>query len=1210
MNQYNASGYVNPEITYNGEITSPNDIVVNVLNNTISIGGSTFEYEANEGTAIEDANGTLWIVDINGNVILTGQTGVTFIPPPPTDLNTTNGKATFSAHNTQLYGYDHQFVQPWTNYYLQVHDIKDDSWQTVDWKSVQSGKYDIISVQFSNLNGVVADSIFLYCPSGTIYRSQGTGLNRYFYVVGGDANDRQDIYAAYKTSGGEIINIGKLAVTSFEEQTQQICLVPFAKNMGTAPTVSAQQIIQIQHALDSIYKGAVIKYQVSISPSPLIESAWDLNSDNKIEINGEGMATYCPEMNSAIAALKLQPWFQAGNKYLFITNIPPDSTIPGIQGSMPRKKDFGFIFSNPSSPQFLITVAHEIGHGIFSLEHSFEGVAPAPKSSTNNLLDYSSGSELVHWQWYWMHNPTGWPVFDNGADDDRVFVDIRELLPFINADSTTFTFLTPAGKPLTIPKAGLERVVFSYGDDYKSCDVGVPHNAPIGALSSFKLNGINYLGTADCGSSQFICYSNSTQTEIYIDSLSANVNPSSAIVGHPCVSAGTIIFVVTKSTVGANNEYGTNYRGSGTFKDHLLVWDGFSLQANETQIAADIKPPYSSDATAYLNDNLDAAGCGEIGISYVLTYAYQINRYPNTYECCIKYETPSTPNPNSPNAIYLPAPQAYNSIPPTTPYEQKEQQLKQLAIDTRTNFAAIEQKRKTINQELLSENNHASLAGVLLSIPPYACIWNSIHANTRLHCITVLTQSTVEGDWAGLGNNYEQLTNDLLKTAQDVNQQDTLLNAFAENDCALIKSLWDVLDLNGLDEFINTITGWVVQRDPNRPSFSTLSSQVLMGYDPNNPFRYFEFYTWSEQNSSGETFTFTTGAPWQGGNIHLWTTYDPVRNDQQPGSHTEITLGVYDWIAVKMMKDAPSLGLKEGQCLVVPMIWAKWLSHRTETNDASHKLEIIAQIVLFLATDFVGNALFEGAFVAANPSVTLMPRIVGQDLRAVITTQTKTAEITLEMELEGAIYTWKGVKWEPVYNPAATVVGRVNNCKFLTAEGQIVEREMLVVETAETICVRDATAVATSGSFVEGESIAGKVILKVRNGSNGKIAVIGRKMAGHVETVGASLKSSGFEVELFNAEYQSGNIFNIGGRDYTWAEIETDFRNLNNQYSVDVNGWITNEELPNTLMYKANEIWANKVRNQGYTIIDMGVPPGVSTPSVFYQMEQTTIFAQ
>jgi hypothetical protein len=144
--------------------------------------------------------------------------------------------------------------------------------------------------------------------------------------------------------------------------------------------------------------------------------------------------------------------------------------------------------------------------------------------------------------------------------------------------------------------------------------------------------------------------------------------------------------------------------------------------------------------------------------------------------------------------------------------------------------------------------------------------------------------------------------------------------------------------------------------------------------------------------------------------------------------------------------------------------------------------------------------------------------------------------------------------------------------------------------------------------FKVGDNIIGKVIQKVRTGTNGKIAVIGRRMPGHVEDVAVALKAEGKQVEIFSKVDQELNTFNIDGTNRSWKNIEDDFANTNNQYLTS-NGRILDSELPKTMMYKANKIWVDKLKAQGYTVIDMGYPAGQTLPqSVFYDMELLNLF--
>lgn len=106
-----------------------------------------------------------------------------------------------------------------------------------------------------------------------------------------------------------------------------------------------------------------------------------------------------------------------------------------------------------------------------------------------------------------------------------------------------------------------------------------------------------------------------------------------------------------------------------------------------------------------------------------------------------------------------------------------------------------------------------------------------------------------------------------------------------------------------------------------------------------------------------------------------------------------------------------------------------------------------------------------------------------------------------------------------------------------------------------------------------------------------------------IETVGSSLVAEGKQVELFNTFYQQNNVFTIDGVDKTWSQITTEFDDLKNQY-----GNIPDNVLQNSLMYKANKVWAEKIKNQGFTILDFGNPTNETTQSVFYNIETSTIF--
>lgn len=66
-------------------------------------------------------------------------------------------------------------------------------------------------------------------------------------------------------------------------------------------------------------------------------------------------------------------------------------------------------------------VAHEIGHGVYKFQHTFDyGVA---EKSTDNLMDYNNGDFLAHYQWKVMQDSVMfvWGLLQD--DEDGLLMD-------------------------------------------------------------------------------------------------------------------------------------------------------------------------------------------------------------------------------------------------------------------------------------------------------------------------------------------------------------------------------------------------------------------------------------------------------------------------------------------------------------------------------------------------------------------------------------------------------------------------------------------------------------------------------------------------------------------------------------------------------------------------------------------------------------------
>jgi len=112
---------------------------------------------------------------------------------------------------------------------------------------------------------------------------------------------------------------------------------------------------------------------------------------------------------------------------------------------------------------------------------------------------------------------------------------------------------------------------------------------------------------------------------------------------------------------------------------------------------------------------------------------------------------------------------------------------------------------------------------------------------------------------------------------------------------------------------------------------------------------------------------------------------------------------------------------------------------------------------------------------------------------------------------------------------------------------------------------------------------------RVRPGTNGKVAIVGRKMR-YVKEYAAGLEKQGYDVEILDGE----NIPDAAADEWT-AKTKGGTVNL------------PPEDAMKTQIWDVNKQWAKKLVSEDYTVVDMG-NPGNAGSSIFYDMEGVTIF--
>ncbi len=463
------NGTEEAEVNVPGPLTL-NDIHVNTSNGTVEVGGNTYNYIP-DGTTIEDGNGNLFLVTADGQIINAGTSGNGHgaVPDSKNFIVTDKGTVTFNVSAKQLYGTDKFKYQAFANYYLTVKNLTSGEREPVNWKSVMAQKYDVIDLSYQLQGNLKADSILFMTGTGTIYKAQGTGTSRQLYIIGGQHGDAQELFACYRYSKDSLVNIAKINIPAYNKVINKVTLVPLENGLSFDK-------VQIQKELNEIYKQAVASWEVEIAPAiNKSDTLWDKDGNGRLNLGSDLFNRYSSELKGINRYVRQQSYYKSGQYYLVVTAKPTDSLNTGILGEMPRGRNIGYLFTATPSATL---IAHELGHGAFALEHSFDGNVSLPRGTTACLMDYVNGIELYKGKyWDYIHNPTS-VVGALESDDDGSILTSPERKWIGNMLNRIKTACIE-NKPLVLLKndcgsAHSVNDIYLGGNYYKQMSIGMP----------------------------------------------------------------------------------------------------------------------------------------------------------------------------------------------------------------------------------------------------------------------------------------------------------------------------------------------------------------------------------------------------------------------------------------------------------------------------------------------------------------------------------------------------------------------------------------------------------------------------------------------------------------------------------------------------------------------------------------------------------------
>lgn len=374
---------------------------------------------------VKDKDGNVFQVTSTGAVTHVGKYDETFVVDPivvdPSDIKvvfTENASATFDfdAWDPKYAGVlqiEREYEKIKTDYYVPakfitpgVLDVVD---ATLSGSSAAPGK-----VQFANGKGLV----YKHTTSGTTFTVK---------LAGGPGSDAQEIYAWY-VDGANKTAIGKLLLPSYTPQTKKVVIIPVDLVNNKRQVIPASVY---QTYLNKTYGKIGITYQVLVDDSFRGNKTWDADNNKSVQASGSGLLSndYVGEeaaMIQAYVASKGADAIETGTAYL-LAPYEVSRLENSLLGKMPAQEQFGFIYTGSSTDEGVSrTIAHELGHGAYHLEHIFNSIYLGPgvnnvnQNSSLNLMSYFNSpdaNQLWKFQWDVVQAPGHvWGIFQKNKN--------------------------------------------------------------------------------------------------------------------------------------------------------------------------------------------------------------------------------------------------------------------------------------------------------------------------------------------------------------------------------------------------------------------------------------------------------------------------------------------------------------------------------------------------------------------------------------------------------------------------------------------------------------------------------------------------------------------------------------------------------------------------------------------------------------------------
>ena len=223
--------------------------------------------------------------------------------------------------------------------------------------------------------------------------------------------------------------VGKLNTISYDALYQKLVLIVLDGVMEDPPYLA-----RISQEVQAIFAQAGVTLTVE---SQEFDTGW-ADRDVPLQDETSGMlSNYPDELKRVIKDYCKEHEEEKQTAYIFLAG----SSSAGKLGYMPKKRPYGFVYlhEHDYGEPVAKTIAHELGHGLFRLEHTFEAYPALSKGSTANLMDYGKGTRLQKYQWDLVHNPQSMLGWFQHEEENAYYTlqEVKKLLEEIKKNNET-----------------------------------------------------------------------------------------------------------------------------------------------------------------------------------------------------------------------------------------------------------------------------------------------------------------------------------------------------------------------------------------------------------------------------------------------------------------------------------------------------------------------------------------------------------------------------------------------------------------------------------------------------------------------------------------------------------------------------------------------------------------------------------------------------